>query len=198
LPPSLVLEVMKILEKEMALREETRTLEQARAAIPAESHAVKADALADTQGRLADRVRVVIERIQSLPDGESQFPRELALLGRVAAVMSEARDLLAEHITGPPAIAAETEAIELLLQSGRVNPRKGGGGGSTPGGGSTGTTDDSALALLGRGDEQNASFESRTVGQSTGSSGGDLPAEFRAGLDAFFDALEQSRASGPR
>ena len=49
------------------------------------------------------------------------------------------------------AIAAETEAIELLLKSKKINPRGGGGGGANPGGGGGGTTNDSALALLGAG-----------------------------------------------
>ena len=54
--------------------------------------------------------------------------------------MSDATEILARPETGGPAIAAETEAIELLLQSQRINPKGGGGGGSTPGGGGTGTT----------------------------------------------------------
>ena len=49
--------------------------------------------------------------------------------------MDEATEILARPETGSPAIAAETEAIELLLQSKRINPKGGGGGGSNPGGG---------------------------------------------------------------
>ena len=54
----------------------------------------------------------------------------MALLGMVSQVMNEATDILARPETGPPAIAAETEAIELLLRSKRINPKAGGGGGS--------------------------------------------------------------------
>ena len=62
--------------------------------------------------------------------------------------MDEATEILADPRPAP-AIAAETEAIELLLQSKRINPTGGGGGGSSPGGGGQGTTNDSALALVG-------------------------------------------------
>ena len=80
-----------------------------------------------------------------------RFANDIALLSAVSGVMIDARDLLASLDTSTRAIAAETEAIELLLQSKRINPNGGGGGGSTPGGGGGGDTKDTALALLGRG-----------------------------------------------
>ena len=49
-------------------------------------------------------------------------------------------------MVGAPAIAAETEAIELLLQAKRQSPKGGGGGGSNPGGG--GTADSASQAAL--------------------------------------------------
>jgi len=106
-------------------------------------------------------------------------------------VMGEALRLLAEPNTGPAAIAAETEAIELLLQSKRINPKGGGGGGSSPGGGGSGTTTDSALALLGSGTNQKEVRENRNIGQTTGETGTVLPEEFRAGLDEYFNRIEQ-------
>jgi hypothetical protein len=93
--------------------------------------------------------------------------------------------------TGSEAIAAETEAIELLLQSKKINPRGGGGGGSSPGGGGTGTTNDSALALIGTGLNEKELREDRGVVQTTGVSGNTLPEEFRAGLDEYFNQLER-------
>ena len=94
------------------------------------------------------RVDKVIERIGQLPDAESEFAYEIDLLGKVAGVMGEATGILARPETGSEAIAAETEAIELLLRSQRINPKGGGGGGANPGGGGTGKTVDSAMALL--------------------------------------------------
>jgi hypothetical protein len=105
--------------------------------------------------------------------------------------MGEAAEILARPETGSPAIGAETEAIELLLRSKRINPKGGGGGGSTPGGGGTGSTNDSALALLGGGVNDKELREDRGVAQSSGEAGPTLPEEFRAGLDEYFNRLEK-------
>ena len=133
-------------------------------------------------------------RIRELPNGEAEFAKEIKLLTAVSSVMSEATGILAQPNTGRPAIAAETEAIELLLQSKRINPKGGGGGGSTPGGGGGGTTTDSALALLGGGLNDKEVREDHAIAQATGESGPALPEEFRAGLDEYFNRLERKPA----
>jgi hypothetical protein len=179
----------------MDLREETRAAEQAKPTLNKDAYGQRATGLATTQEELAVRVGNVTEQICELPDGEAKFGDEIALLGRVEEVMREAAQLLSRPDTGPEPIAAETEAIELLLLSRRINPKGGGGGGSSPGGGSTGDTDQSALALLGSGVERQAKYEPRAIQQATGNSGVELPAEYRHGLDAFFEALEQSGRS---
>jgi len=191
LPPSVVLEVLKILDEEIELREETRSAEQARPALDLVAYQDQAMPLSKTQGELADRVSAVVEKIREIPEGSAKFPQELALLSRVALVMEEAERILAQPNTGPEAVAAETEAIELLLQAKRCNPN-GGGGGATPGGGGGGDTEETALALIGVGSELNANYQARQVSQATGTDGATLPAEFRAGLDAYFTALEAS------
>jgi hypothetical protein len=191
LPPSIVLEVLQILEAEVGLREDTRVAEQAKPALPAEDYGAQAQKLSGTQDGLTDRVVKVTGRIRDLPDGESEFAPEIRLLEAVAAVMREATAILARPDTGPPAIGAETEAIELLLQSRRINPGRGGGGGSNPGGGGGGTTQDAALALLGIGVNQQEVREERKVDQSAGRAGRVLPEEFRAGLDEYFQRLER-------
>jgi hypothetical protein len=91
-------------------------------------------------------------------------------------------------------LAAETEVIELLLKSKRINPKGGGGGGASPGGGGTGTTQDSALALLGAGLNQKEVRENPDTAQSVGETGAKLPEEFRAGLDEYFNQLETPSA----
>jgi hypothetical protein len=191
LPPSIVLEVLQILEGEINLREETRVTEQARPAVPADDHKSEAGKLSHTQAELKERVDKVIERIRDLPDGEAEFGKEIQLLGMVSQVMHEAAGILARPDTGSPAIAAETEAIELLLQSKRINPKAGGGGGSTPGGGGGGTTQDSALTLIGNGVNDKEVREDRGISQATGDAGPVLPEEFRAGLDEYFNRLER-------
>ncbi|MFV2067710.1 MAG: hypothetical protein ACC645_12100 [Pirellulales bacterium] len=221
MPPSIVLEVMKVLEKEIALREETRSLEKARPAVSDDVYGERAAPLAELQSDLAERVARVVEKIQNLsqdhtgnqrspendgggsdigtgsknlPESEAKFGREILLLTRVEQVMRETHVLLTQPETGPTTIAAETEAIELLLQARRVNPKGGGGGGgSSPGAGGSGKTDQSALALIGSGAERGAKPAVRAVQQATGVSGQQFPDEFRSGLDAYFGALERNR-----
>jgi hypothetical protein len=193
LPPSIVLEVLQILEAEVNLREETRVAEQARPALAAEEHQRQAVKLSETQDALRVRTDDVTKRIRELPDGEQEFGKEIQLLTLVSQVMNEATEILARPDTGAPAIAAETEAIELLLQSKRINPKGGGGGGSTPGGGGGGTTQDSALSLVGGGVNDKEVREDRGISQATGQSGPALPEEFRAGLDEYFNRLERGQ-----
>ena len=135
------------------------------------------------------------DRIKGLPDGEIEFAPEIALLEEVAVVMDETTGILKSPDTGPAAIAAETDAIELLLQSKRINPKGGGGGGSTPGGGGRGTTQDSALALVGQGINQKEIRQDLGTPQATGDSGPTLPEEFRSGLDQYFNKLERGPAN---
>ena len=191
MPPSIVLEVLQILEAEINLREETRVAEQARPAIPAEEHKQQGTKLSVTQSDLRVRIDKVIERIRELPDADVAFGKEIKLLGMVSVVMNEATEILARPETGNPAIAAETEAIELLLQSKRINPKGGGGGGASPGGGGGGTTQDSALSLVGTGANDKEVREDRGVSQATGNTGPALPEEFRAGLDEYFNRLDR-------
>jgi hypothetical protein len=194
LPPSIVLEVLQILEGEVNLREETRVAEQARPALAAEEHQRQAAKLSETQDALRVRTDDVTQRIRELPDGEQEFGKEIQLLTLVSQVMNEATEILARPDTGAPAIAAETEAIELLLQSKRINPKGGGGGGgATPGGGGGGTTQDSALSLVGGGVNDKEVREDRGISQATGQSGPALPEEFRAGLDEYFNRLERGQ-----
>lgn len=194
MPPSIVLEVLQILEAEVNLREETRVAEQSKSAVKADEHTKQALKLSGTQKSIEDRTEKVTERIRDLPDGESQFPKEIALLTRVAEVMGEAAEILDRPETGSPAIGAETEAIELLLQSRRINPKGGGGGGSSPGGGGGGSTVDSALALIGGGVNEKEVREDHGISQASGESGPALPEEYRAGLDEYFNRLEKGTA----
>ena len=186
-----MLEVLQILEAEINLRESTRVAEQARPALKEKEYTAQAVELSDTQDKLRERVDNVIERINELPDPAANFGKELRLLGEVSLVMAEATAILSAPETGRPAIAAETEAIELLLQSKRINPGSGGGGGATPGGGGGGTTTDSALALVGSGSNEKEVKEARGVSQATGESGATFPEEFKSGLDEFFNRLDK-------
>jgi hypothetical protein len=192
LPPSIVLEVLQILEAEVNLREETRVAEQSKKGVEEKAFAESVDKLGDKQGGLADRVEKVIGRIEQLPEAQVHFEKEMQLLAQVTDVMQQAEDLLYTHETGAITIAAETEAIELLLQSKKINPKaRGGGGGSSPGGGGEGTTSDLALALSGAGTNEKEDREYRETQSTTGETGAQLPEEFRSGLDQYFNTLEK-------
>lgn len=191
LPPEIVLKVMKALRDEMKLRDETRELENAKAALKEGEHGNKSANLASKQFGIQAGVRGAFDDILRLPQGNEKFGKELKLLGAVMQVMMEAAGILDQPDTSAPAIAAETEAIELLLQAKRQSPKGGGGGGSNPGGGGTAdSASQAALADLGPGSDAETQVDTRPVGQSTGKAGRELPEEFKTGLDAYFNKLE--------
>ncbi|MEM7013797.1 MAG: hypothetical protein AAF585_20225 [Verrucomicrobiota bacterium] len=191
---------MKILHEEIQLREETRELEQAKPALVNDKknpgkYEEKAKALSDIQKELRNRTYGVAKKIEAMPQGAQRFGKEIQLLTAVSQVMSEAKNILGRPNTGAEAIAAETEAIELLLQARRSGGGGGGGGGGSPGGGGGGVTGRAALAGVGPGGDAGAHIENREVGQATGKQGRELPEEFRNGLDAYFNALERNAGS---
>ncbi|MBY0587275.1 hypothetical protein K2X85_08880 [bacterium] len=192
LPPSLVLEAMRILEAEIQLREETRVAEQTKPLETSAVHADKSRKLSQTQASLAVRATELAKKIAELPAGEKEFAKELRMLASIERAMIDARNLLADANTAAPAIAAETEAIELMLRSKRINPKGAGGGGSSPGGGGTGDTEDPAMALMGVGINKEEVWQARPIPQATGQTGTPLPEEFRSGLDEYFNRLDES------
>ncbi len=194
LPPEIVLKVMKALRDEMKLRDETREAENAKPALDTMVYAKQSNDLASKQFGIRLNVRGAFDDILHLPSANEKFGKELKLLDAVMQVMDEAGSLLDKPETGAPAIAAETEAIELLLQAKRPNPKGGGGGGSNPsGGGSAASTGLAALADLGEGGDAATNVDARPVGQATGKAGRELPEEFKTGLDAYFNKLEETK-----
>ncbi|MFM8952815.1 MAG: hypothetical protein ACKOOF_07125 [Planctomycetaceae bacterium] len=216
LPPDVVLEAMRILEAEVNLREETRVAQQARKGMASERFTARAASLAAEQTAIAERVEKLAGQLREAPVGElpfgkdaplfgplpfakgsDAFAREIKLFNLVEDVMREAVGILESPDTGPKAMAAETEAIELLLASkacgGGGGGGSGGAGGMTPGGGSTGSNALSALPLVGRGNSARGGGEEQEKDQATGASGRVLPEEYRAGLDAYFNRFEKGR-----
>ncbi len=184
LPPEIVVEVMRIINREIQLREETRELEQAKEALTADEYRERSIALYETQITLTEDTREVEAQISLLPDSHERFiQNQLAKVATAAEVMEEVEDILAEPDTGPRAIAAITEVIEILLQTGRVP--------NAPVITKAPPATASALMLLGLGDDTGrASIENRSPRQATGKTGRVLPEEFRQGLDAYFNVLE--------
>ena len=150
LPPGIVLEVLQILDSEVQLREQTRCRTK-RSVVTDTEHMNDANRLGELQQSYQERVDSLVDQILDLPNAEGDFANELNLLGQVSGVMQEATEILYKPQTGPTAIAAETEAIELLLKSKRFNPNASGGSGADPGGGGSGDTEVAALALVAQG-----------------------------------------------
>lgn len=196
LPPELIVRVLRVINREIKLREETREVEQARKALNDDKYYERSEALSDTQYDLAEETREIASEIRLLPEANTGFiQQELAKVARAAEVMDEAETILARPETGNEAIAAITEAIEILLSVKREpNTPSSGGGGNTPGGGGSAkglASILSALRLKGMGDDSGTAFiEKRSPKQATGKTGRVLPEEFRQGLDAYFNVLE--------
>ena len=184
LPPEIVLEVLRIIDREIQLREETRELEQAKEAITADEYTERSIALYDTQITLTEDTREVAAQISLLPNAEERLiQQQLAKVTAAADVMDEVEDILAEPDTGPKAIAAITEVIEILLQTCRIP--------NTPPITTAPPATAAALMLMGIGDDTGTAFlENRSPRQATGKAGRVLPEEFRQGLDAYFNVLE--------
>lgn len=193
LPPEIVLNIMKALHEEMQLRDETREMEGTRPVFAPDVYASKVRPLEYTQTGIRERVDTVVADIEALPDADS-FGKEIQLLSLVSDVMRQAHAVLARPDTGSEAIAAQTEAIELLLQSKRQQSGGGGGGGGNPGNGGSSGGGGSSLSDIGPGStsDESISLPSREVDQSTGKAGRELPEEFRRGLDTYFNELESN------
>jgi len=194
LPPGIVLEVLQILDDEVQLREQTRVAEQKRSVVTDTEHMNDANRLGELQQDYQQRVDALVEQIMDLPNAEGDFANELNMLGQVSGVMQEATEILYKPQTGPMAIAAETEVIELLLKSKRFNPNASGGSGADPGGGGSGQTEVAALALVGSGINAREIKEESEATQSTGLTAPGHPEEFRGGLDQYFGRLEAWKA----
>lgn len=192
LPPEIVLKVMKALQQEIQLRDQTREAESAREALEAPEYTAGAKELGTKQDSIAALTAEALRDILQIPQAEQKFTKELRLLNAVVNVMREAEGILNTPDTGARSVAAETEAIELLLQAKRGSPKGGGGGGGSPGGGGTvAFASTAALAEIGSGNTD-ATMASRPVGQATGQAGKEFPAEFKTGLDAYFNRLENA------
>lgn len=195
LPPEIVVKVLRLINREIQLREETREVEHAKNALTDNEYYDRSEALSDTQYEIAEDTREVAREISLLPNANEPFiMKQFVKVASAAEVMDEAESILAKPDTGPPAIAAISEVIEILLETQRVpNTPAGGGGGGDVAGKSGGALSAlaAAMRLMGVGDDTGEAFiEKRSPKQATGKAGRVLPEEFRQGLDAYFNVLE--------
>ncbi|KAA5544452.1 hypothetical protein FYK55_08970 [Roseiconus nitratireducens] len=198
LSPATILEVLRILQSEVELRERTRVAEQGRQAMERDDYMAEAIRLSEDQDLLRDRVDIVVESLQAMPDGLLNFSAEIDVLAAASEAMVDATKTLVSPETGAVAIAAETEAIELLLRCKKVSPESGGGGGGDAGGGSGGDTDQAAVAMLGTGINALANVRESTTELAVGRGTSEVPQRLREEMDQYFDRLETRRAQRDR
>lgn len=194
LPPEIILEVLRITEAEMILRDLTREAEQARSALGPDAHRERSLELYDQQDGLADRLDNLMNQMRKLPDGSRTFGTEIRMMASSRRAMVDAAEWMLEGETGRDTLAAETEAIELLLQSRRAGGSGGGGKSSaSPGGGNGGTEATDALALSGRAAGSNERGEARGMKRAARGEPSKIPVEFQESLERYFEGLEAER-----
>lgn len=188
LTPEIVLEVLRIIHREMELREEVRELDQASGGMELDDYVAAGNRLAGVQDELGGRARAVVGMIQVLPDAD-KLEEEMRKVGNAAVVMNEVEFRLRAPETGAPTIAAISEVIEILLETTRAEEQ------TTVVSAAAATTP--ALMLLGTGDDETEAYiEERAAEQSTGTAGRMLPEEFRQGLDVYLNALDGRGGGG--
>jgi hypothetical protein len=155
---------------------------------------------------------------------ENKLPPDLVeLMGRTGKAMGDAASLLGQGETSSPAIAAETEALELLAllfeKSAEKSPsqatgmmqqmkeammaggkpgdqsgkKPGGKPGSKPGQGSTG----SGSVAAGNHGTHSGDTENRENEKATGKIPGHIPPEYRGAIETYHNRLDKLTAAKP-
>lgn len=182
--------MFRILKAEVGLRDATRVVQQSRDGILPHQHEESSAFLEKTQHDLHQRTKTLIGSLEEMQESKKKnYGKAIGRLVVAADAMGDAEDLLVSAETGSPTIAAETEAIEALLITKRAGNGGDGGDGGTPGGGNGQGSAETRSALAGIGGDQLLT-EDRGVRQATGVTRAQIPDEFRAGMDAYFSALE--------
>ena len=194
LPPAIVLDVLRQIEDEMTLRDETRGFDRARAAMPVAQQQQRTDGLTIFQMENEERALNTIDDIYALPNGGQDFGDEILKMKNAVTAMNEAMGMLFDRTTGESTLAAEQAAIESLLESRRKDPP--GGNDTVPSAskkdGSESLADHkSAMDLLGLGHEQNARPQPRDVGAGSPADSDSVPERYRNGIDSFTNALNR-------
>ena len=114
LTPEMILEVMRIINGEIELREETRELHQAIGAIDEETYQQRGGKLSMTQAELAAKSRELAEQIKAMPNApahaDETLAREIKTLTEKGELEGEALDKQIEWLTG------RTELGKKVLQ----------------------------------------------------------------------------------
>ncbi len=190
LPPDVKRSISQLITQEVALRTETREAEAAKPALAPDVYESRAAELETFQERLRADLDDVISKVENLPNAESSFANQLKLFRFSSDVMREARAELSRPNTGDEAVAAQTEVIELLLQSQRNSDNQSSSSNSSASGQSDERNEEDAGSNSAEKEESEVGADrSRDINTTTGREGRELPDEFRFGLDQYFNQL---------
>lgn len=204
LPPDLVLRIMRSLRHEMQIRDETRETESARPGLSTDRYQEKVAQIEESQAQVREQIDEVVDAITEISK-EGSFSDEQQLLETVSDFMRRSSAVLMRPDTGNEALAYQTEAIELLLQSKRQQsssssssgdsqdpnqspPPAGSGGGKRGGLSDIGPQDKAASPAV---------LEKRGSDPTSGRAGRELPDEFRRGLDLYFNKIDSASPPKP-
>lgn len=194
LPPSIILEVMRLIADEMQLRDETRSLHQARAAMDKSEAEERLGGLTIYQMANQERTLDTIEDIGRLPNAAQSYEDEIKKLNNAVTAMSEASSMLVDGMTGDPTVGAETAAIEALLaarrnqQDNNEQQERSEGQGD----GSESLVEiESPFDILKSGDDFGSAIAPRDVGAALGRTTDRVPEAYRTGLDSFLNRLRK-------
>ena len=196
--PDILVRIMRAVQSEMEIREETRRLETTRDTDPA---------YAENSRMLAVRQREVGADLEELAR-DYPLPPLTRMVALCDPAVTDAANLLSQPSTGGPTIAAETEIIEILaesaegMQSGATKSK-----GqlesmmqmmrtqiSQQSGGYKGGSESDVSKEVVEGDAQSSSKgEDRTVDKTSGQSLNQLPEEYRGLFGDYFEAVEKLR-----
>jgi len=191
-----LLALLRIRQQEINIRTVTGILEERRET----SRGYREDSII-----LSIRQNYLVEDVAAVAQaGAGKF------LGEARQAMGEAESLLMQPRTDAPAVAAETDAINLLeaeimdmMQSSQGSPMAGAMAmmmqmmGMAPGGNfAGGYTDEPNEGLVG--DVSGGGTDERNVDKTSGRSSRIVPAEFRDVLQEYYKAVDQLEASRPK
>ena len=189
-----MLALMRLVQREMSLRDQTRLLDQRQEAI--EDHPAQASELATEQWAVGRSVAGILATVFQ--------PAVQQRLRQAAKAIDDAGKLLDQANTGGETIAAQTEVIELLGQAAKSSGQGAGKSagmealaemleemqiGNSPGGNPIGGAS-SLASQAAEGAADCDDVEDRNIDKTSGLADGDLPAEFREVLGAFFEQRE--------
>ncbi len=196
--------LMRLRHREASLRDQTLALESRRADYP------RYDELALRFAKTQEALMADVREIQADAMIGQVVPP--AALEPVHGAMSDARDELAKPDTGEVAVAAETDAINIIdyLLESKCKGGGGGGGGAgsslamlmqmmgmgagtgrSPGGSSAGGTTDLENVTV-AGARAGDAGEEREVEKASGGKGQRMPAEFRDALQGYYNSIESA------